>query len=102
MFTQQSSYATAELRSTTDTAPIKFQRTDRDGVLIQLEDGSTQLYDRRDLLIAALGTWEDDGITSATTVMVVGRALTGRPSDLFGEELRVTWTGGAADPRLDG
>ncbi|WP_402371422.1 hypothetical protein [Isoptericola rhizosphaerae] len=101
MFTNQAAYAKAEMRSTTGTAPIKFQRTDGNGVLIQLEDGSTQLYDRRDLFVVALGLFADDGVTTAADQILAAVALGRKPSEMLPDKLRVTWTGGP-DSRQDG
>ncbi|MFD6134581.1 hypothetical protein [Isoptericola sp. NPDC060257] len=98
MFTQQSSYATAELRSTTGTAPIKFQRNGGEDVLVTLEDGSAQLYDRRNLLLAVLGFYEDDGEPTAEQMVVVARALGLRGAEVVPDEpWRITWA-----PPLDG
>ncbi|MFV2143207.1 hypothetical protein [Isoptericola sp. G70] len=94
VFQNQSTYARAELRSTTGTAPITFQRTDGNGVLIQLEDGSTQLYDRRDLFVVALGLFADDGVTTAEDQILAAVALGRKPSEMLPDTLRVTWTGG--------
>lgn len=42
------------ITSTTGTAPIQFIPRTGGTVIIRLEDGSEQLYDRRELAVAAL------------------------------------------------
>ncbi|MFI2104098.1 hypothetical protein ACH436_12435 [Isoptericola sp. NPDC019693] len=88
-------YATVEVRSTTGAAPIKFRRVGGNDVVVELEDGVTQAYDRRNLLLVVLGLYEDDGEATAEQLVAVAHALGLKGSDVVPDDpaWRLRWTG---------
>ena len=86
---------TAELRSTTGTAPIRFKPVGGSRVRIDLEDGTSQVYGRRDLMIAVLGMCHDDGMSTLVDLHMFAEAVLGDTSGsaVFVTPMRVAWHG---------
>lgn len=84
---------TAELRSTTVAAPIRFKPVGGSNVRINLEDGSNQVYDRRDLMIAVVGMHHDDGMSTLLDLHRYAEAVRGDTSGsaVFATPMRVAW-----------